>query len=50
MGHCGSVAIIEAPDDASAFILDLTSAGNLRMSTLRAFDHDEMEAIVPRLG
>ena len=52
MGHYDSVAILEAPDDesASAFILDLTSTGNLRTSTLRAYDHDEMQAIIQRLG
>jgi uncharacterized protein with GYD domain len=40
MGHYDSVAIIEAPDDetVSAMMLELTSAGNLRTSTLRAFD------------
>ncbi len=52
MGHYDIVAILEAPDDesASAFILDLTSTGNLRTSTLRAYDHDEMQAIIQRLG
>jgi uncharacterized protein with GYD domain len=52
MGHYDAVEILEAPDDetASAFILDLTAAGNLRTSTLRAFDHDQMQAIVQRLG
>jgi uncharacterized protein with GYD domain len=46
------VAIIEAPDDetVTAMMLDLTAGGNLRTSTLRAFDHDEMQAIVQRLG
>ena len=52
MGHYDSVAILEAPDDesASAFILDLTSTGNLRTTTLRAYDHDEMQAIIQRVG
>jgi uncharacterized protein with GYD domain len=52
MGHYDSVAIIEAPDDESvtAMMLELTAAGNLRSSTLRAFDHDQMQAIVQRLG
>jgi uncharacterized protein with GYD domain len=51
MGHYDSVAIIEAPDDESvtAMMLELTSAGNLRTTTLRAFDHDEMQAIVQRV-
>ena len=52
MGHYDAVEILEAPDDetASAFILDLTSAGNLRTATLRAYDHDQMQAIIQRLG
>jgi uncharacterized protein with GYD domain len=52
MGHYDIVAIIEAPDDetVTAMMLELTSAGNLRTSALRAFDHDEMQAIVQRVG
>ncbi len=48
MGHHDIVAILEAPDDesASAFVLELTSAGNLRTDTLRAYDHDQMQAIL----
>jgi uncharacterized protein with GYD domain len=48
MGHYDSVIILEAPDDesASAFVLEVTAAGNLRTSTLRAYDHDEMKAII----
>ena len=50
MGHYDIVAIVEAPDDesVSAMILELTSAGNLRTSTLRAYDHDQMQAIIQR--
>ncbi len=52
MGHHDIVGIIEAPDDesASAFVLELTSAGNLRTDTLRAYDHDQMQAIIQRVG
>ena len=52
MGQYDSVIILEAPDDesASAFVLTVTGAGNLRTSTLRAFDHDEMQAILQRVG
>ena len=52
MGHYDIVAILQAPDDESvtAMMLELTSAGNLRTSTLRAFDHDQMQAIIQRLG
>ena len=50
MGHYDIVAIVEASDDesVSAMILELTSAGNLRTSTLRAYDHDQMQAIIQR--
>jgi uncharacterized protein with GYD domain len=52
MGHHDIVAIIEAPDDetVTAMMLELTSAGNLRTSTLRAFDHDQMQAIIQRMS
>jgi uncharacterized protein with GYD domain len=46
------VAVIEAPDDESisAMMLDLTAEGNIRTETLRAFDHDQMQAIIQRTG
>ena len=52
MGHYDIVAIIEAPDDESvtAMMLELTAEGNIRTSTLRAFDHDQMQAIIQRTG
>jgi uncharacterized protein with GYD domain len=52
MGHYDTVAIIEAPDDETitAMILELTAEGNVRTSTLRAFDHDQMQAIIQRTG
>jgi uncharacterized protein with GYD domain len=52
MGHYDLVCILEAPDDesASAFLLELTSGGDLRTSTLRAYDHDQMQAIIQRVG
>ncbi len=52
MGHYDIVTIVEAPDDetVTAMMLELTSAGNLRTSTLRAFDHDQMQAIIERVG
>jgi uncharacterized protein with GYD domain len=31
-------------------LLELGSAGNLRTTTLRAYDRDEMSGIVQRLG
>ena len=52
MGHYDIVAIIEAPDDetVTAMMLELSSAGNLRTATLRAYDHDQMQAIIERMG
>jgi uncharacterized protein with GYD domain len=41
-----------SPDDESvtAMMLELTAEGNVKTSTLRAFDHDQMQAIVQRTG
>ena len=46
------IAIAEAPDDQSvtAFLLELGSMGTVRTSTLRAYDREEMSAIIERLG
>jgi uncharacterized protein with GYD domain len=46
------VGILEAPDveSLSAFLLDLAAAGNVRSTTMRAFDRDEMAAILGRTG
>ena len=42
----------EAPDEQSmtAFMLELGSLGNVRSTTLRAYDHDEMGGLLERLG
>ena len=52
MGHYDIVAIIESPDDESvtAMMLELTAEGNIRTSTLRAFDHHQMQATIRRTG
>jgi len=46
------VIMLEAPDDesATAMLLDLGSEGNLRTTTLRAYDNEEMSGILQRLG
>jgi len=51
-GQYDLVAFIEAPDDSSAtaFSLAIASAGNVRMQTMRAFNRDEMNAILAKLG
>jgi uncharacterized protein with GYD domain len=52
VGPYDLVTVIQAPDDesATAMLLELGSAGNLRTLTLRAYDRDEMAGIVGRIG
>lgn len=51
-GQYDLISIIEAPDESSAtaFGLAIASAGNVRMQTLRAFNRDEMNNILSKLG
>jgi uncharacterized protein with GYD domain len=51
IGNHDLVVIIEAPDDASAtaFMLAIGSAGNVRTQTLRAFSKSEMNGILGKL-
>jgi len=51
LGNYDLVAIIDAPDEASATAFGLTvgAAGNIRTQTLRAFNRDEMNAILGKL-
>ncbi len=52
LGQYDLIAVIEAPDEmtATAFALAVSSAGNIRMETLRAFSKDEMNGILAKLG
>jgi uncharacterized protein with GYD domain len=52
VGPYDIVGIAEAPDDesATAFALELGSVGNVRTTTMRAYDLEEMSGIVQRLG
>lgn len=52
LSHFDLVAIIEAPDDASAtaFTLAIGAAGNVRTQTLRAFSRDEMNGILGKMA
>ncbi len=52
LGQYDLVAVIEAPNDeaATAFSLAISSAGNIRMQTLRAFGKDEMNGILGKLA
>ena len=50
LGPYDIVAISEAPDDesATAFALTLGSQGNVRTTTMRAFDSGEMRGIIAK--
>jgi uncharacterized protein with GYD domain len=52
VGPYDIVAIIEAPDDesATAVLLEGSTLGNIRTTTLRAYDRDQMSGIIQRLG
>jgi uncharacterized protein with GYD domain len=51
VGPYDVVAIVEGPDDesASAALLGLAGAGNLRSTTMRAFTADEMRGVIQRM-
>lgn len=50
IGPYDIVAVIEAPDDetATTVALSVASLGNVRTTTLRAFNRDEMAQVVQR--
>jgi uncharacterized protein with GYD domain len=52
MGAYDVVAIIELADDetATAAALKISSLGNVRTTTLRGFDMEEMEEIIQKAG
>ena len=52
IGPYDIVAILEAPDEesASAFALELGSMGNVRTTTLRAYNREAMSRIIEKLG
>lgn len=52
LGPSDTVIIFEAPDDetATAAMLSLSSQGNVRTTTARAFSADEIEKVVGKLG
>ena len=52
VGSYDLVTVAEFPDDttATAFLLALSSSGNVRTTTLRAFDAAEMSQIIAKLG
>ena len=52
MGPYDLVVTAEFPDDetVTAFALTVSSQGNVRTTTMRAFDGDEMRGIIGKLG
>lgn len=52
LGPYDVVAILEAPDEqtAASVVLNLMSAGNIRLQTLRAFKPEEMQKILESIG
>jgi uncharacterized protein with GYD domain len=52
VGPYDLVGIVEAPDDesATAFLLEAASRGNIRSTTLRAYDREAMSGIIQRLA
>ncbi|MGW1029745.1 GYD domain-containing protein [Streptomyces sp. NPDC002577] len=52
VGPYDLVAVVEAPDDetATAALLQLGGVGNVRSTTLRAFDREEMDRIIGKAG
>ncbi len=52
VGPYDVVAIAEFPDDetGTAFVIALGSQGNVRTTTLRAFNRDEMTRVLAKVG
>jgi uncharacterized protein with GYD domain len=52
VGPYDMITIFEAPDDEalSAHLLEIGSLGNVRTTTLRAYDEEEMSRILQRLA
>jgi len=52
IGDHDQVSVIDAPDDETlaAAMLKLSSLGNFRTTTLRAFSADEMRAVIAKAG
>ena len=52
VGSYDMVTVFEAADDEaiSAHLLEIGASGNVRTTTLRAYDEEEMSGILRRLG
>ena len=51
VGPYDNVVVVDAPDDEtlSAAVLALAGLGNVRTTTMRAFDSDEMRRVIEKL-
>ena len=51
LGSHDTVVVFEAPDDetAAALVISVSSLGNVRSETLRAFSFDEMKRILGKM-
>jgi uncharacterized protein with GYD domain len=52
LGEYDIVAVADFPDDetATAVVLQTAAGGNVRTKTMKAFDADQMSAIIQRTG
>jgi uncharacterized protein with GYD domain len=52
LGEYDIVAVADFPDDetATAVVLQTAAGGNVRTTTMKAFDADQMSAIIQRTG
>jgi uncharacterized protein with GYD domain len=52
VGPYDLVTVVEGPDDetAAAALLGIAAQGNIRSTTMRAFNADEMRSVIQRAG
>lgn len=52
VGAYDMVSVAEAPDDEAltAYLLEVCSTGNIRTTTLRAYNREQISGIIERLG
>jgi uncharacterized protein with GYD domain len=52
VGSYDMLSVLEASDEeaVSAYLLEIVSSGNVRTTTLRAYEEEEMSGILRRLG
>jgi uncharacterized protein with GYD domain len=52
LGEYDQIVVVDFPDDetATAVLLQIGSLGNVRTTTMKAFDAEQMSAIIQRTG